>query len=140
MKILYDFAMSLIGTPYIYGGQSPLGFDCSGGIFILLNSVGMAPKEDLNADGLYRFFLEHGDVASTPSFGSLLFFGSKTCIKHVAFALDDRRMWEAAGGNEWINSIEKANAVGACCTINLISRRKDLISCIKPRYALCAWT
>lgn len=139
MKILYDFAMSLVGIPYVYGNQSPLSTDCSGLIFILLNSIGMAPKEDMNADGLYRFFLDNGDIGS-PRLGSLCFFGSKDRIRHVGFALDDRRMLEAMGGNEWVVTEEKAKAVGACVTISMINRRKDLVACITPRYALCGWT
>lgn len=139
MKLLYDYAMSLVGTPYVYGNQSPLSCDCSGLIFILLNSVGMAPREDLNSHGLYHYFIEHGSVCN-PRFGALLFFGSKERVKHVGFCLDDRRMLEAAGGNEWVTSIEKARSNGACVTINMINRRKDLVAVISPNYALCGWS
>lgn len=138
MQTLTKYAFSFLGTPYLWGGSSYFGIDCSSLIMELLKSVGMAPAEDSTADGLYRFFLENGDPAD-PSLGALAFFGTDKVIKHIGFCVCARRMIHAAGGNEWITTEDKARASGACVRMDLISYRKDLVKVIKPRYSLNGW-
>lgn len=54
---LVTTALSYLGTPYIWGGDDPSGFDCSGFVIECLKSVGLlSEKEDYTADGLYHLF------------------------------------------------------------------------------------
>lgn len=42
MTALVQLAYSLIGSPYVAGGNSPLGFDCSGFVQYLYSRVGIS--------------------------------------------------------------------------------------------------
>lgn len=60
-------ALSYLGTPYIWGGDDPSGFDCSGFVIECLKSVGLlSENEDFTADGLYRKF---SDLVPRPTGG-----------------------------------------------------------------------
>lgn len=77
-------AISLVGTPYRYGGNSPdAGFDCSGLIdFVFLDAAGLRlPRStreliDLDAPAVRRESLQPGDlVFFNPSGGSASHIG-----------------------------------------------------------------
>ncbi len=46
ISILYDLAMSFINAPYLWGGKSILGFDCSGFVQTLYKMGGIALPRD----------------------------------------------------------------------------------------------
>lgn len=142
MKILYDYALSFLGVPYSWAGHSHFSVDCSGLVLELLESVGIAPPDDLSAQGLMKYFTEHGDQ-SNPRFGALAFYGRKNQMPagediatHVGFIIDDKRMIEAQGGSAYIDSPQKAYEIGACVKMSMINRRKDLLVILRPRYEL----
>ena len=64
-------ALSYRGTPYVWGGDDPSGFDCSGFVLECLKSVGLLPERaDLTADRLMksldcRVVIEPTEGAST---------------------------------------------------------------------------
>ena len=37
-----SLATSLVGTPYVYGGSAPTGFDCSGLVYYVFQQLGVA--------------------------------------------------------------------------------------------------
>lgn len=137
MTILREYAMQMVGRPYIWGGDDPiLGFDCSGLVQELLASVGMDPPGDQTAQALYDHFLTRAK-AGVQSCGALAFYGpSLKAINHVAMMIDDRRVIEAGGGTSNVLSVADAARVNAYVRVRLLRHRKDLLGTLMPNYPL----
>ena len=105
MKIS-EYAQKFIGRPYIWGGDGSGkcdgGFDCSGLVLECLWAMGIMPKGDMTAQGLYKALCKKGWVsvpAKAVAHDDILFFGKDaTHITHVAIAIGGGLMVEAGGG------------------------------------------
>ncbi len=94
-------ALGFVGVPYLWGGTTPFGFDCSGFVQRVYLSVGVR----LPRDAYQQFEFELGDKISDAEeleCGDLVFFaGSKDPknrgITHVGMMLDDQRLIHAYG-------------------------------------------
>ncbi len=84
-QAVVDYAKQFIGTPYVYGGSSPSGFDCSGFVKYVYNHFGVnltrSSYSQVN-EGTYvaRSELQPGD---------LVFFGTKGNVHHVGIYVSD---------------------------------------------------
>lgn len=139
MKFLTELALSLLGTPYKWGGNNPMqGLDCSGFVQWLLESVGSDPKGDQTAQTLYDTILVQGGIAiQAPKSGALCFYGpTKTTITHVAFMVSDHQIIEAGGGDHTCINIEESAKKGACVRLRPFGHRKDLVAVVLPNYPL----
>lgn len=78
-------AIEFLGAPYLWGGKTSSGLDCSALVQVALNRAGLAcPRDsDLQAEGLG----EARPIDAPPARGDLIFFTG-----HVAIALDDWRV------------------------------------------------
>ena len=135
--LLYDYAMSHVGLPYRWGGDDPIkGFDCSGLVIELLQSVGVLPNRyDATAQSLYLDLEAESETLKKPTFGALLFFGEGLRdISHVGFAMDEFRMLEAGGGGSKTTSQDAAADQNAYIRVRPIKIRKDLVAILLPRY------
>lgn len=132
--VLYDYALKFIGQPYRWGGDDPIdGFDCSGLVLELLQSVGVWPKGvDANAQGIHDHFT---GTVSEPGFGVLAFYGKSTKeITHVAFCLGELLKLEAGGGGSHTVTRTDAAEQNAYVRIRPIKSRVDLIGLKLPPY------
>ncbi|MDQ0200799.1 C40 family peptidase [Neobacillus ginsengisoli] len=85
-------AKSLIGIPYVWGGSSLSGVDCSGLIYIVANKAGLSIGR-YSAAGYYS----RSYYVTTPKPGDLVFFENtyKSGITHVGIYIGDNQFIHA---------------------------------------------
>ena len=86
---LLNHGKKFIGTPYVWGGTSPKGFDCSGLVHYLYQKQGVSiPRNS-------REQFSRLPVASNPQPGDLVFFRRNGTINHVGLYLGGGKMLHA---------------------------------------------
>ena len=134
--IAIEHAKRMIGKAYIWRGQGPLGFDCSGLIVEALRSVGViGRKEDLSADGLWHRFKDHTVDLASP--GCLVFWDDDGDgrMSHVAMAVElledgGTIVIEAAGGDSSTRTQRDAQRREAMITIRPM--RSGVVARVDP--------
>ncbi len=118
-KRFIQTAISYIGTSYLWGGDDPSGFDCSGLVVESLKSVGLLKEyEDFTADSLYRRF-KFFEIEK-PKKGALVFYFKNDYAFHVGICLDKYFYISAIGGDRKSVSIENSNKQNAFVKIRPI--------------------
>lgn len=135
MDSLIRYAEAHLLLPYKWGGDDPIyGYDCSGFVQEVLQSVGVDPVGDQTAHGLWKYFWGNGILLNVAKAGALAFYGTTTKITHIAFCIDELRCIEAGGGGSKTHNAEDAAKQNAYLRIRPIRRRKDLQMIIMPKY------
>jgi LysM repeat protein len=85
-------AKKLMGIPYVWGGSSNSGFDCSGFIYYVFNKAGFTTSR-YNAEGFYS----RSYYVDQPQAGDLVFFQNtyKKGISHLGIYLGDNQFIHA---------------------------------------------
>lgn len=104
-----DVALRYVGVPYVWAGESPSGFDCSGLVKYSFAQVGVSLPHSSRA--LYGEGVAVARADLQP--GDLVFFGSP--IHHVGIYVGGGNMVHApyTGANVRVNSISRSNYTGA---------------------------
>ncbi len=134
--------MKYHGIPYIYGSDDPkVGLDCSALRQLVLAKFHLDPPGDQNANQLMQLDKVERSVLIEPGkedLGDGIYFGTKGIdgapgrAVHVATALGNGLMLEAAGGDETTTTKAEAERRGACVRVRTIFSRKDLLCIYRP--------
>jgi LysM repeat protein len=92
-------AKSLVGSPYVWGGNTTAGFDCSGFIYYVYNKAGLSLAR-YSAQG----YADRSYEVSKPVPGDLVFFSNTytTGISHVGIYL---------GGDSFVQAADEKHGV-----------------------------
>ena len=105
VTVLINTARSLIGTPYVWGGTTPAGFDCSGFIYYVFNQAGQQLPRT-SAEGYYS----RSYYVSSPQPGDLLFFENtyKTGVSHLGIYIGDNQFIHADSSGVRITDVNNS--------------------------------
>jgi cell wall-associated NlpC family hydrolase len=127
-------ALSFLQIPYRWGGDDPAaGFDCSGLVQELLAILGLDAPGDQTADNLYRHCLVSGAPEGVLDTGSLVFYGTKERVTHVAMILEGETIIEAGGGGSKTSDLQSAILQNAFVRLRPLRARKDLVGVYQPK-------
>ena len=93
-EFVKQIAHKFLNAPYLWGGKTPFGTDCSGFIQMVYKIAGYRLSRDASEQALQGNKVESLEEALP---GDLCFFGTKTKIVHVGLLLADNKIIHASG-------------------------------------------
>ena len=90
---MVEIAKKCLGVPYVWGGESMKGFDCSGLVYYVLKNLGYSPNRTASTQYKMGTYVEKSDLQA----GDLVFFAgtSKSGISHVGIYVGDGKFIHA---------------------------------------------
>ncbi len=97
---IVEFAKQYMGTPYVYGGASPSGFDCSGFVSYVLKNCGYDPTRTS-----YTLYDQYTHIEKSElQVGDLVFFSSYSSwgAAHVGIYIGDNEFIHSSSGSGYV--------------------------------------
>ena len=83
-------ARAYLGAPYLWGGMTEAGIDCSGLVHMAFRRLGrLVPRDARDQEAA-------GEPVEAPQYGDLVTYGEGEDATHIAFWLGDGRILHAA--------------------------------------------
>ncbi|MDR2199877.1 MAG: C40 family peptidase [Deltaproteobacteria bacterium] len=95
-------AHKYIGVPYVYGGRSPKGFDCSGLVWYVYRQHGVELPDSSRKQAAKGERIDFDEILP----GDLIFFQSNGTVNHVGLYIGGGEMIHAPGRGK---KVRKAN-------------------------------
>ncbi len=125
-KIFLDYARSFAGRWYVWGGDDPAGFDCSGFVIECLKAVGKLPRQgDWTAHQLAHKFI----VTANPVPADLVFWHAKKDKKkiiHVEIMVSHTLALGASGGGSKTLTVADAMRHNAFIKMRPVNSRANI--------------
>ena len=102
---LPEAALQLLNAPYLWGGRTAFGMDCSGFIQVLFRLAGLEVPRDASQQVKGGKELKNTEKMKP---GDLAFFGEKNRITHVGLVINENKIIHASG---WVR-IDTIDAIG----------------------------
>ena len=112
IKTRLKLARRMIGTPYLWGGNSSKGNDCSGFTQNIFEASGIQLPRDARQQAFHGNEIIPNNIWSNIQPGDLLFFGKEDRVTHVGMSLG-KYDFIHQGGMVTINSLAKTSIVFA---------------------------
>ena len=96
-----------LGTPYVWGGSDPSGFDCSGLVYYALTQSGVSVPRT-TAQGYKDMATPVTEAEAKP--GDLIFFGTQGAVDHVGIYMGNGQMINATGASVQITDLSTRRA------------------------------
>lgn len=91
---LSDYALRLLGAPYLWGGKTLMGVDCSGLVQVAAANVGIQLPRDASQQALVGQPIQPSEIGRN----DLCFFANDAGrVTHVGISLGDGRILHASG-------------------------------------------
>jgi gamma-D-glutamyl-L-lysine dipeptidyl-peptidase len=118
-SLLTQLSTAWLNAPYLWGGRTPLGVDCSGFVQVIYKQMGI----DLPRDAWQQ--AQEGESVekfANSQAGDLVFFNNKEDIVHVGILLGDGTMIHSSGKVK-IDAINKKGVIDAATGKKVLSLR-----------------
>ncbi|NVM21412.1 MAG: C40 family peptidase [Desulfobacterales bacterium] len=126
------YAKRLLFLPYLWGGDDPMaGFDCSGLVLEVLQSVGkIKHKIDMTADSLYKSFMDKQVPKGYA--GCLVFWFKGTKAAHVEMMINDCFLIGSSGGSSKTLNRQQAIEQNAFIKMRPLGYRRGPYKIVDP--------